>query len=99
MRSRRTQHGFPLGVVDQLPVGDILKWTRLEPTVRASVLARLVVLGLADDACLASILIGEFGDDPEIASDFFSAYVSGAWTGPSSAHWKSRAESLEVVSQ
>jgi hypothetical protein len=89
--------GFPLGLLDRLPADDIGGWVTERPEERASIIARLVNKSLANDETLTACILGRFGDDRTIANEFFSAYVSGGWTGPTSRHWARLATELERV--
>lgn len=89
--------GFPRGVLERVPADEIGSWIAEKPDERCAIVARLASKDLSKDETLVSRLLGEYGDKGEVASAFFSAYVSGSWSGPASAHWDQLAESLEVV--
>lgn len=89
--------GFPHGVIDLLPADDVSRWIAEHPGDRAAVVARLVSKDLSSDQTLASRLLDSYGDDEDVAGAFFSAFVSGSWTGPASAHWASLAATLQGV--
>ncbi|MGD0680209.1 MAG: hypothetical protein ABSC94_32935 [Polyangiaceae bacterium] len=89
--------GFPLGVIDRMPVEDVCKWVEENPEERASIVARLVNKSLINDETLTARILGQFGDQRVIASEFSSAYVSGSWHGPTSEHWGRLAAELERV--
>jgi hypothetical protein len=91
--------GFPLGLLDRMPAEDVLKWVEEKPEERASIIARLVNKRLLNDETLAARILGQFGDDAVIASEFFSAFVSGSWMGRTSEHWARLAGELECVAQ
>jgi hypothetical protein len=91
--------GFPLGLIDQMPADDVCKWVDGKPEERASIVARLVNKSLINDETLTARILGQFGDDRVIASEFFSAYVSGSWTGLTSEHWGRLAGELERVAR
>ena len=91
--------GFPSGVIDILPAGDIEAWISESPEERASMMAQLVSVDVSADGNLASRILGNYGDNEKIASAFFSEYFSGSWWGPSSVHWDQLAESLEAVAR
>ncbi len=79
--------GLPVGVIDRMPRALVMKWLRADRK-RAPVTARLVRLDLADDSSLAAQVLQEFGNDPEVASAFFAAFISGGWSGSSAEHWR-----------
>lgn len=89
--------GFPRGVLERMPAGDIGAWIAKQPQERAMIVAQLANKDMSTDATLASRILGEYGDNERVAGAFFSAYVSGSWWGPASAHWKQLADSLEGV--
>ncbi len=91
--------GFPLGLLDRMPTEDVCAWVEENPEERASVVARLVNKSLMNDQTLTARILGRFGDDDVIAKEFFAAYVSGSWTGPTSKHWGALAAELERVVQ
>ena len=95
--------GFPNEVMDLFPVDDILEWIAEVPVEkvfeRVASLARMTSLGTLTDASLAARLIGEYGDDQNVAEVFFSRYVSGSWWGPASSHWSELARALEDVAE
>ncbi|MGO9833003.1 MAG: hypothetical protein ACLP1X_02175 [Polyangiaceae bacterium] len=91
--------GFPLGLLDRMPIADVLKWVEGQPKERASIVARLVNKSLLNDETLTARVLGQFGDDTTIASEFFSAFVSGSWMGRTSEHWARLAAELERVAQ
>jgi len=91
--------GFPLGLLDRMPADDVCSWVQENPRERASIVARLVNKSLKNDETLTARILGRFGDDETIGSEFFAAYVSGSWTGPTSEHWGTLAAELERVAQ
>jgi hypothetical protein len=91
--------GFPSGLLDSLPADDIGRWVTEDPEEHASVIARLVNKSLMNDKTLTARILGQFGDNRIIASEFFSAFASGSWTGPSSLHWAGIAGELERVAR
>ena len=91
--------GFPEGIVDTLPHEDIMKWVAVEPSERASLMARLVTLDFRTDETLASKVLGEFGDIEEVGDSFSAAFNSGIWSGTWSGHWNALAADLEYVVQ
>lgn len=89
--------GFPRGVVERLPPEQIIAWVDTDPDERASMVAKLASKNFANDDTLASRLVGTYGDRHDVASAFFSEYVSGSWSGPSSAHWEQLSTSIDEV--
>jgi len=90
--------GFPRGVVERLPMDDLGAWIAENPDERAATMARLISTNLSTDETLASRIIGEYGDNEQVARAFFAEYMSGSWWGPASEHWDELAHSLEQVS-
>ena len=89
--------GFPRGVLERMPAGDIGAWIAKQPQERAMIVALLANKDMSTDATLASRILGEYGDNERVASAFFSAFVSGSWSGPASGHWDQLADSLKEV--
>lgn len=89
--------GFPRGVLDRMPTDKVGAWISENPEERAAVVASLARKNFSIDESLASRIIGAYGDTEGVASAFFSAYVSGTWSGPASMHWEKLADSLEEV--
>lgn len=89
--------GFPKGVLERMSADDILAWIAEQPQERAAIVARLTSKDLSTDETLPSRIIGAYGDNDRVASEFFSQYMSGGWVGPASAHWDQLANSLEEV--
>ena len=92
--------GFPRGVLDQIPHELVFNWIEEQPEDRAPMVARLTLKSLVTDETLAAKILGAYGEIKSVASAFFSEYISGSWTGPSSNHWEELAlEMDEVVSR
>ncbi|MBN1458535.1 MAG: ATP-binding protein [Armatimonadetes bacterium] len=89
--------GFPRGVIERIPSDQVIAWVDAEPDERASVVAKLVSKNFSSDETLASRIVGTYGDRDDVASAFFSEYVSGSWSGPASSHWEHLAASVEEV--
>jgi hypothetical protein len=89
--------GFPRGVVERMPPDQVIAWVDADPAERASMVAKLASKNFANDDTLASRIVGTYGDRDDVASAFFSEYVSGSWSGPASAHWEQLATSIEEV--
>jgi hypothetical protein len=91
--------GFPRGVVERMPPEQVMAWIDADPDERASMVAKLSSKNFANDDTLASRVVGTYGDRDDVASAFFSEYVSGSWWGPASAHWEQLATSIEEVAK
>lgn len=91
--------GFPRGVLERMPQDKVAAWIAKKPEERAAIVARFTINYMSTDETLASRIIGAYGDNERVASEFFSEYVSGSWCGPASAHWDQLADSLENVSR
>lgn len=89
--------GFPRGVIERIPSDKVIAWVDAEPDERASMVAKLVSKNFSSDETLASRIVGTYGDRDDVASAFFSEYVSGSWSGPASSHWEQLAASIEEV--
>jgi hypothetical protein len=95
----RLHYGFPRGVLDLLPVTDIEVWVAKKPEERAEMIAWFAKKDMSADDNLASRILGQYGDNEQIADAFFSEYVTGSWSGPASEHWEQLAESLEEIAK
>ena len=89
--------GFPKGLLDKIPVDDVLAWVAENPAKHGERLARLASKDLSSDDLLTPRLLGEYGDIEPLGNAFFSEYWSGSWSGPSSMHWDDLAGTLEEV--
>jgi hypothetical protein len=89
--------GFPTGLLDQMPTAEVLQWVEEKPEERAAVLSRLVRKAPGSGDSLMVQLLGKYGDNPLVGDAFFSAYVTGHWSGPTSQHWADLAHTLEQV--
>jgi hypothetical protein len=89
--------GFPQGVLERMPLGEVRPWIAERPEERATMIAKLTTMNMSSDETLASQLLNEYADNERIASAFFSAYMSGSWWGPASSHWDQLAEALDAV--
>jgi DNA polymerase III delta prime subunit len=95
----RFTSGFPRGIVDILPVPEIMTWISKQPEERAKVLAELVTFVFSSDDTLVSQILGEYGDNDRIAGVYFSNYLTGTWIGPTSTRWNHLAGELERISK
>ena len=91
--------GFPEGLVEKMPDECVKQWVSEDPAIRASALVDFVSKDLSCDDTLGPWLLGVYGDDEQVSDHFFSAYVAGSWTGPSSLHWDQLANHLESVAE
>lgn len=91
--------GFPNGVLECMPPADVAAWIAEKPEERAAIVARLTSKNMSTDETLASRIIGAYGDDEGVASEFFAEYMSGSWSGPASSHWDELAGALEAVAR
>ncbi len=89
--------GFPQGVLELMPPDAVSAWVAEEPEEHASMVARLTGKELSTDETLASRILGEYGDNEMVAEAFFSAQLSGSWSGPASSHWAQLAAELGAV--
>jgi hypothetical protein len=99
MKAYRFAIGFPRGVIELIPQKQVLAWIAEQPDERAAIVAKLAEKDLTDDNNISSKILGAYGDRAEIASAFYSEYVTGSWSGPSSVHWEKLAESLNEVAR
>jgi hypothetical protein len=91
--------GFPRGVVERIPPDQVIAWVDAGPDERASIVAKLASKNFSSDETLASRIVGTYGDRDDVASAFFSEYVSGSWSGPASTHWEQLATSIKEVAK
>ena len=89
--------GLPKGLLELLPPAAIHAWISEQPEKRAALAAHLVSKDLSSDTTLAAQILEQFGHNENVASAFFSEYVSGSWWGPASEHWEELAADLEKV--
>jgi hypothetical protein len=90
--------GFPGGMVERLPHETILAWVDAAPEARALLIARLVAKNLAPGS-LGEKLLAAHGAMESLGNEYFSAWVSGSWWGPASAHWERVADQLKALAQ
>jgi hypothetical protein len=91
--------GFPRDLLERMPPDVVTAWIAEDPGERAATVAKLASKDFSSDETLASRMIGAYGNNEEVASQFFSEYLSGSFWGPASAHWVELAESLEAVAR
>ena len=91
--------GFPTQVLDQIPAETILRWLEEDSNNRATAIASMISVNLSSDETLAAKIIGNHGGNMDVASVFYSAYISGGWVGSVSEHWSHLATELKVVAK
>ncbi len=91
--------GFPRGVVERMPLDEVMAWISEKPIQRAATVAKFSSMDMTSDDTLASRIIGTYGSHEQVAEAFFSNYVSGGWSGEASAHWNELADALEEVAR
>jgi len=89
--------GFPRGVLEGAPPDEVRAWIAENPEEHAATLARLTSKDFSTDETLTAQILGEYGDNEQVASAFFCDYTSGSWWGLTSMHWDELAETLEAV--
>ena len=89
--------GFTKGLLDKVPVDNVLAWVAENPAERVKRLARLASKDLSSDELLTPRLLSEYADIEDVGNAFFSEFWSGSWSGPSSVHWDELAGTLEKV--
>lgn len=89
--------GFPLSLLEGIPVPEVQAWVSAGPKHRAAIIATLAPKNLATDETLASWLLAEYGDDEDVERAFFSSFVSGSWWGSASVHWGQLAVVVDEV--
>jgi hypothetical protein len=91
--------GFPLGVLDRAPRGEVLAWADDDPDLRVPMLVRMVVFDLANADSLARALLDRYGHLDVVRKEFTFTYTSGSWTGPASEHWEGKAQRVEKLAK
>jgi hypothetical protein len=91
--------GLSTSLLERMPRDAVLTWVAEEPKRRAAVVAESVGANLSTDDGLAALILATYGDDEDVRSAFFSAYITGSWVGPASAHWESLATRAEQIAQ
>lgn len=97
LEAERFSIGFPRDVFDRIPPDDIGGWMADQPEDRAIIVAKLSSGDVSNDQTLASIVLGQFGENEMVSDAFFSKYISGTWRGPASSRWSQLAHSLDEV--
>lgn len=91
--------GFPGGLFASVPFRLIRDWIQQDVDERAALFVHVVGLDFFDDSSHSMLLMNEFGGQPGVDGAFFSAFVSGSWTGPASTHWYELADLLQQLSR
>lgn len=89
--------GFPPGVVDRMPASDVAAWISVKPHERASIIAKLASKDLSNDDSLSARLLGQYGDNEEVAEAFLAAHSSDSWWGSASSHYATLANNLDQL--
>lgn len=90
--------GFPPGILSQLPRADVLAWVEMAPDLRAGMLARTVEK-VFSDGTLGAELLHRYRKLDDVGDAFFSAYVTGTWSGSASKHWEHLAHQLDQTAK
>lgn len=91
--------GFPRGVLEGIPAGQVMAWVAEKPDERAAIVARLASKDFEDDATIAAQILGTYGGREAVAGAFFAECVSGSWSGPASTHWEQLAETADSIAK
>jgi hypothetical protein len=79
--------GFPSGILEAMPRQAVLDWIEAEPSKRGPRIANLTAKICTSDTTLAATLLDRWGTIHRLREQFFSAFISGGWSGDASAHW------------
>ena len=79
--------GFPSSILEAMPRQAVLDWIEAEPSKRAPRIANLTAKICAPDTTLAATILDRWGTIHRLREQFFSAFISGGWSGDASAHW------------
>jgi hypothetical protein len=90
--------GFPGAILERLPHEAILDWVKHAPEYRALSIARLVASNLTRGS-LGEKLLASYADMESVGQEYFSAWVSGQWSGSTSAHWANLSERLRGIAK
>ena len=88
-----------LAAQSRMPLEQVVEWVDADPDEHASIIAKLASKNFASDDTLASHIVGTYGDRDDVATAFFSEYVSGGWSGRASTHWEQLAAAIEEVAK
>lgn len=91
--------GFPPGVLEAMPHQAVLDWIEVEPSSRALRIANLTAKICAPDTTLAATLLDRWGTIHHLREQFFSAFISGGWSGDASAHWAQLATQADELAK
>lgn len=80
-------------LLDVVPLEIIEAWVD-DDVNRARLVASIAPAGADEPAPVARLLLGRFGEDPDVASSLWAQFMSGFWTGPESDHIGRQIEQL-----
>jgi len=98
-KARAFTTGFPRGILEHMPIADMLSWISESPQERAEIVAGLAQKDISSDEALLARIIGDYGDNERVAETIFADYISGSWSGPASLHWQELAIALDEVAK
>lgn len=98
-RASRFSIGFPAGIIDQMPAGEVAAWIREDPHERAATIAKLASKEFSNDKSLSARLLAEYGDNEDVAQAFLGAYSAGSWWGSASSHYATLATNLDGIAK
>ena len=90
--------GFPHHIIGMMPRQSILDWIAVDPGSRAPRIANITAKSFADTS-LAAAILDRWGTLEHVKERFFSAFVSGGWTGDASAHWEQLAIEVDGIAK
>jgi hypothetical protein len=90
--------GFPHHVMEKMPRKSVLDWIAVDPPERAARVAKITAKNFADSS-LAATILDRWGDLEGVRQRFFSAFVSGGWSGNASTHWEQLAALVRAVAE
>jgi len=88
--------GFPHHILGAVPRQPVLDWITVDPAKRAALVAAITATNFADTS-LAAAILDRWGGINDVKQRFFSAFVTGGWSGEASAHWEQLAVYLEGI--
>jgi hypothetical protein len=97
-RSGRFSVGFPNHVMEAMPRHAVLEWIADAPKHRAPLVASITAKNFADSS-LAAAILDRWGAAERVKQHFFSAFITGGWSGHASAHWEHLATQLDGVAK
>ncbi|HEX4422947.1 MAG TPA: hypothetical protein VH165_33755 [Kofleriaceae bacterium] len=91
--------GFPPNILEAMPRQAVLDWIEVEPTKRALLIANLTAKICTPDTTLAATILDRWGTIHHLREQFFSAFISGGWSGDASAHWAQLATQADELAK